>query len=1035
MKKPELINASAGSGKTYSLTERIVDKIKSGIAPEALIATTFTNRAAGELCERIRVQLLRNQQVEEAVRIHDGFIGTVNSICARLLKEYAIDAGMSPAIEVMSEEDSGRIFKIAVDSVINTYAAQIEPIAKRLQLNGGGSGYQPKQDWRDHVRAIVNLARSNYIMPGELSACSVASWESIRDILGKPSARDLDNELKKTVALAINQLEEMGNLKKTTQAALDFLKEANKRINKLSWADWVRLTKLKAAKDGQHIVEPVKAIADQVLEHPRLHSDIKQIIEGVFNCAIQVLEGYETFKREHGLMDFIDQETRVLDLAQHNEAFKNSLRDRMQLMMVDEFQDTSPIQLALFLALHELAGNSVWVGDPKQAIYGFRGTDPQLMNEIVASIKSSNILKNSWRSRENLINFTNALFSEVFYEMGRDKVCLSIPSERIEQAKGGCLEVWHLTVRNNDEEAAAVANGVRELIGREGVKPGKIAVLCRTNAQCEKVAAKLEQMGIRVSVGQGSLLDTRECTLALAALRYMNNPGDTVALAEIIHMSTEHAGNWVKDLVSDPIETKNQWQTHPVITALKEGHRKMRYWTPMEALEEAISRINLLRMVKSWPNPRLAVANLDALRGKCREYIDQCSSRRSSATLNGFLAYLNDSVPGQAQGTGELTVKILTYHGAKGMEWPWVVLTGLDTELKDDVFGVHIEAAPKFDPAKPLADRKIRFWPWPFGDQRKYELIDQKIDSLELKKMIRDREEREAQRLMYVGMTRAKDGMVMSIRKTINTKGASLKTAWLDILKGADGKSVIEWNVDLDSQKLWVGKDFIPISVYEFGAELKVPANLTEEINYIPALSSKAAEYPAARIIPSALKATDEIKDLNIEVVKDFQARIHIKGNPEMEALGSAVHAYLALDYDGMTEEQRMEVAQGILNRWSIETAVDPAELLAVGQKLTDFLNQQYPGCRIFKEWPISLRNDKNQLMQGWIDLLLETPDGYVIIDHKSYPGKNLDERNKEYALQLKAYKEAVEKATGKRVIDTLLHLPVSGLVLKIPSW
>lgn len=1031
MKNVELINASAGSGKTYNLTERIVDRLKSGIDPEALMATTFTNRAAGELRERIRSKLLRNQQIEEAVRIYDGFIGTVNSICARLLKEYALDAGMSPAIEVMSEEDGGRIFKIAVDSVINTYAAQMETVARRLELTGGGSGYQKKQDWRDHVRSIVNLARSNRIMPGGLRACSAASWESIQSILEKPSEKDLDRELEEAVKLAINQLEKLGELTKGTQDALASLKEINKSINKLAWADWVRLAKLNTRKDGQDIVAPVNAIADQVLEHPRFHDDLKQLIEGVFKCAIQALEGYEVFKQEHGLMDFIDQETRVLDLAQHNEAFRNSLRDRIQLLMVDEFQDTSPIQLALFLALHELAENSVWVGDPKQAIYGFRGTDPQLMNEVVAVIKKSSVLSSSWRSRENLINFTNTLFSEVFHEMGREKVCLRIPEERIEQAQEGWLEAWHFTVKNLDDEATAVANGVRNLIGRVGIKPGDIAVFCRTNAQCEIVAGKLEQLGIRVSVGQGSLLETRECRQALAALRYMNNPGDTVALAEIIHMSAEHNGNWLNDLMNDPAETKKQWQTYPTIMILKEGHDKMGHWTPMEALEEAISRINLLRMVKSRPNPRLAVANLDALRGKCRKYIDQCASRRSSATVDGFLAYLKDPVPGQAEGTGDLTVKLLTYHGAKGLEWPWVVLTGLDTKLKDDVFGVHIEAAPIFDPADPLANRKIRYWPWPFGDQRKHEMLEQKIDGLELKKKIRDREEREAQRLMYVGMTRARDGMVMGIRKTWTKSGASLKTAWLDILKGADGNGVIDWSMDTGSQKLRVGKAHIPISVYEFGAEIIAPADPAKETHYLPALAGVSKEYPAARIMPSALEAAN-IEEIKVDMVENFKARIYIKGNPEMDALGNAIHTYLAFDYGSLSDEQKLELAQRLIKRWGVEMSIEASELVAAGQHLLEYLERNYPGHTAFREWPVLLRNDQGQLMQGWIDLLLELPDGYVIIDHKSYPGPDPQEWVKKYAPQLRVYKEAVEKAIGKPVIDTLIHLPVRGEILRI---
>ena len=1034
MKNVKLINASAGSGKTYSLTTRIVDHLKNGLAPEALMATTFTNRAAGELRERIRAQLLHNEQMDEANRIYDGFIGTVNSICARLLQEYALEAGMSPAIEVMSEEDGDRLFQIAIDSVINTEAKKMEPAARRLDLTGEGSGYMKKQDWRDDVKIIVDMARSNRITPDDLRASCAASWESIRSIPGDPINKDLDQELGEAITLAVNQLDNAGQLTKGSQNALAELKDFHKRIKRLSWSDWIRLSKLQPPRDGQDIVAPVNVIADQVLQHPQFQNDLKQIIEGVFACAIKALEGYETFKREHGLMDFIDQETRVLDLAQYNEAFRASLSDRIHLLMVDEFQDTSPIQLALFLAVHELAGKSVWVGDPKQAIYGFRGTDPQLMEEVVALIKESGVLDSSWRSRENLINCTNALFSEVFHEMGAARVCLKIPDERAEKAKDGWLEVWHLQAKKNDEETAAIANGIHNLIERvPGIKPGDIAVFCRTNARCGAVAEKLEQLGIRVSVGQGSLLETRECRMALAALRYMNNPRDTVALAELIHMSAdEHDANWLNDLMKDPTGTKEQWQTYPIITILQDGHNQMLHWTPMEALEQAISRINLLRRVKSSSNPGLAVSNLDALRRNCREYINQCASRRSSATVDGFLAYLKDTAPGQAQGTGDITIQVLTYHGAKGLEWPWIVLTDLDYKLKDDVFGVHIEAAPRFDPADPLANRKIRYWPWPFGSQKTYPLLDQKIDGLELKNAIRNQAEREARRLMYVGMTRAKDGMVMGIRKTSNRSGERLETAWLDILKDADGKRVIEMSLDTGSQILQIGNAQIPVTVFAYqpdSPELDISA---EETFYLPAFPALANDYPAARINPSSLESLVDTDNVNLDIIENFNARIAIKGHPEMDALGNAIHAYLAMDYSPLPDEQRLELARELIKQWGVETAIEASEVVAAGQHLVEFLDRRCPGYTAFREWPMLLRNDKDQIMQGWIDLLLELPDGYVIIDHKSYPGPKPREWAKKYVPQLEAYKEAVEQTTGKPVIDMLIYLPVRGEILRI---
>jgi len=138
MKNIELINASAGSGKTHSLTTRIVELIKNGIDPESLMVTTFTNRAASELHERIRIHLLKESWTYGVNRISDGYIGTVNSICARLLQEYAIEAGMSPAIQIMPEEDSDSIFKVSIDRVIGLYAERMEAAARRLELDGNG---------------------------------------------------------------------------------------------------------------------------------------------------------------------------------------------------------------------------------------------------------------------------------------------------------------------------------------------------------------------------------------------------------------------------------------------------------------------------------------------------------------------------------------------------------------------------------------------------------------------------------------------------------------------------------------------------------------------------------------------------------------------------------------------------------------------------------------------------------------------------------------------------------------------------------
>lgn len=1032
MNRIELINASAGSGKTYSLTNRVVEEIEGGTPPEALMAMTFTNKAAAELSERIRVRLLKSGHEKEAYRLSDGFIGTVNGICARLLMEYAIEAGMSPAIETMPEEDSAKIFNIAIDNVIEKHASKIEPAARRLELDGRGSGYAARKDWREHVKQAVDLARSNRIAPEQMKGFSQRSWQAFERVLGEAGDLDFDEALKAVAGRAVEDLKKLGGLTKTTQKVLETLETCLESMDRgtMTWADWCRLSKLKPAKDGQSAIGPVTAFASRVLNHPGLHSDLKGMIEGVFGCAAEALSEYETYKKEHGVMDFTDQETHVLDMLQTNDSFKASLRNRIGVLMVDEFQDTSPIQLALFLEFDKLAGKSVWVGDPKQAIYGFRGTDPQLMDEVVASIGESQVLGCSWRSKENLLDFTNALFAEAFHEMDPEMIRLAVPPERKEKAEGGRIEEWHLAAKNKQEDADAIAVGVKDLLGRASeTQPGDVAVLCRTNDECREIAASLKQLGLRVSVGQGSLMDMAECRLAMGALRYMNNKEDALALAEIVKTTQkeEPGGGWLTELMTDPEAAKDKWCGSQLVEALNEGRKNIGNWTPLEALEQAISRVGLLERVKAWSDPELARSNLDALRGVCAEYIDICASRRSAVTIDGFVAYLNGDEREQAKGMGEETVNVLTYHGAKGLEWPWVVLAGLDKSASANVFGVNIEAAGAFDPTRPLTDRVIRYWPWPFGKQKTHPLLDEELETHPVKKQAVEKMESEERRLLYVGMTRARDGLVLAMRN--EKKG--LKTAQLDAMKDREGRKIVSWDGRTGEKEITVGKETLTVSAFDYapqpGEGSQTPDRKAE---FLPDMPETETEYPPARVSPSTLQGTLE-QTGTWEEVCTLGPRIGIAGEPEMDKLGNAIHSYLAVAHKLPSVEKKKEIAKDILKKWGMEEHLDSCEVVDAEERLAEFLAKGYPGSKVFREWPISMRNAQGQKLSGWLDLLVETETGYVVIDHKDYPGPDAAERAKRYEPQLRAYKEAVEKATGKPVVDMLLHFPISGRMLR----
>jgi len=1060
MKNIQLISASAGSGKTYRLMNEIADRVvgKQGttpIAPEEIMATTFTNKAAAELKERIRMRLLEEGRTADAQRIYDGLIGTVNSICARLLKEYAFEAGLSPAVDVLPEEDAARIFNMATSSAIESASKKLEPIARRLGLMGYGSRYSKQADWRDFVHDIVDLARSNDMDAESLKASAKASRELLEKLLGKAHGKAMgageDKRLKDAVFKAIEAIQ---NDEKINKPARETIQSIHLKLVKgweLSWADWKAIESINIGVHGSELIKSLWAPWDDEsdsaghhLKHPSFRSDMNQMISGVFECAAKALEEYASFKREQGLMDFVDQEVLVLRMIRENASFRASIEERVKLLMVDEFQDTSPIQLALFLKLSELAQEVVWVGDQKQAIYGFRGTDPVLMDSVASeieaqnqSVSDDNVLKESWRSKRALVDFSNAIFVPVFHHMGEAKVRLDIPAQRENEVDGGWLEDWLLEGSNQDKRTAALVSGIQALIEDRGISAGDIAILSRSNIECEKIAQALNGVGIKASITQGELLATQECTLALAALRYMEDQRDSVAMAEIVCYSEHHQSHdgWMQQLLQHPDQARLKWADDPLMQGLESARKSSVYLTPLESLEMAMAVIDVERMIYAWGNADHRISNLDQLRAACDAYQDRCKSRRGAATITGFLTWLySEAELKQAEGTGSDTVNVLTYHKSKGLEWPVVVLASLNNPSRNNLFGVAVRSADNFSVDEPLAGRSIHFWPWPYGTKKSAPDLMACIEGSDIASETADQAMRESQRVFYVGLTRARDGLVL-VREMDRSKNISHK--WLDEMIDKDGNSIISVDDDCiainspDQKAQTFTVKSRCLCEPEDGGE---PTVELEERRYFPQVVSEKFIYPAASQPPSSVGWDGLNKaDVQTSLFASLGNRLALTGKPAMDDLGNAIHGFLGAD-NCDEDSVRLAMAEQMLSRWKVEGAIEPAYMLLASNRLNHFITEQYPEVKILREWPMTMALENNQRLQGWLDMLLKLPDGYVVIDHKSYPGDNVEEHVKQYVPQLAVYKKAVEQATGMPVLKTLIHLPIQGKMVQV-SW
>ena len=171
----DIVSASAGTGKTHRLTRDLVKALLDGTArPEGVVAITYTVKGAAELESRIRSRLLGDGRSDLAARVRDGYIGTTHSVCQRLLREFALDAGLSPYLEPIPEAERQRLFRVAVAAVIAGSETELNALATRLAF----------PDWSQTLREIVDSARNNGMDAVALARCAKESKDGLQRLMG-----------------------------------------------------------------------------------------------------------------------------------------------------------------------------------------------------------------------------------------------------------------------------------------------------------------------------------------------------------------------------------------------------------------------------------------------------------------------------------------------------------------------------------------------------------------------------------------------------------------------------------------------------------------------------------------------------------------------------------------------------------------------------------------------------------------------------------------------------------------------------------
>ncbi len=1021
----ELVSASAGTGKTYFLSHRLPELVQSGeVAPDRILATTFTNKAADELVNRIRTELLRDGKTDQARKLTLSYIGTVNSVCGRLLKDFAFELGMSPELEVANENLTTQLLNEAIGEVATEdEIAELTDLADRFSSKGNpyrGSGLD---GWREDLEELIDRTRSNGMSVDDLEKSKNRSIKQLNDTLfQEPEIKDLDKQLKE-VLTSYDQ-----GLAQKKQAAADAV------LNDLlpKWSNWQKL-----AAEMPQKAACIEEVAVKYPRHPQFRKDMRRQIELVFDLAIRCLHNFQERKKNIGVLDFTDQESKLLELLNRPHILE-LIASKFDLVMVDEFQDTSPLELAIFIKLASKVNNNIWVGDQKQAIYGFRGTDPELMNAVVAAVEEGGsppkILNESWRSRAGLVKFTSDLFASAFHksiDLPEDRVRITVAEKAGEEPEGlgECLEVWKVNGGNVNARAEGLARHVVALLNDDSVQiwhhrddpvprlrvPEDIAVLATKNAQCDQIALALKSLGVPVKRGAAGLLKTPEVRLILAAMKLWLDPRDKLAKAELIRLVSpdECAEEWLQKLLAND----DSLQEHKVVTAILEAAEAHAGAGVSLVLNKAIELLPLSKLMQEWGNFDQRVANIGAIRKHLETYLDEAKALGNAQTLAGFLVWINKLAAKNLDESGLTAtnaVTVSTWHKAKGLEWPIVVLVGWDNTQDADPFGVGVITNDTVSLINPLANRWIRYWANPLSGNIQKSVLGGLLEKESIRSAELDKKER--LRCLYVAMTRPRTRLILAQQQVEMPEIIS------DSLVIAPNSKTLSLN----------GREYQ--TLFRELPELDDMDNVGQPTSS-PSWYSEPdchPEYPPARLQPSAIPAVEGILVGQFIPLGD---RIPVSvEKPNYASLGNAVHAFLAADMAEASKDSRKEMAERLLSGHNVKDSIGVDSLLQITDRLTAWITENYPTARGYREVPFCHPLDNGTIIEGSADLVLETDKGFVIIDHKTFPGSREQciEKAKTFSGQINAYAEALEAAVDKKVLETYIHFPISGYLIGI---
>ena len=1046
------VEAGAGSGKTYCLVERMVNLIKSGSAEMGRIAAvTFTRKAAAELNERFQIGLEEaltgdhtedeGESIKEALsNLEQIFIGTIHSFCAKILRERPVEAGVDPGFTEIEEDKDLSLAETAWAHYLED--AKLDGSSSLGFIDNIGikapdlrDGYFKFIQYPDVEIVVKDVAKPDFT---ETKKAILELLDFFKEVMpGVQPGKGLD-KLQEIIVRSISFVDSGYMDSDRKFAELLGIMAKTPKITQNRWP----------CGNSKEYLEKMKKFQSEVIG-PALKSWQQYIHKPLTEFLAAGAEHYRKWRRDHSMLNFSDLLINTAELLRGNAEVRGYFKNRFTHILVDEFQDTDPVQaeIILFLTGSDInvdnwkkvtpaPGSLFVVGDPKQSIYRFRRADIDIYNLVkdIFNSKSGEVLDlySNFRSLPFMQETVNDVFTGILPENETRYQAKFSPLNTVKSLNDECLSgVMENPIgkvyRDNAREiakidAARIANWIKGAIGgsfslqddngnavRPG--PGDFLILTRYKKNLKVYAKALEMAGIPYDISGGeSFSQSLELAEVYRLFRAIDDYRDPVALITALRgiffgISDDRLYQFKKAggvflYYAEVPEGFDEFDR--AFKVLKDYSGIIRDYGPSVAAEMIIEDTGILPLSVCEEEGLTKAGNiykvLELLKDSGAEGLDVFGDlvRRLGEMLDSG-GIESSSL---ASSVGD-PVRIMNLHKAKGLEAPIVILAdpmGAGADFEPDH---HITRTGKssalgyFTISRPVGSfaREIVAippdWEEGAGQEKLYE-------------------EAEKARLEYVAVTRAKNILLVSTYRE-----GSRKKAWEFMYGYLSGKDKIE-------------------------ADGEIVSGIREVVD----ISATEWEESKERIAEGAKGASDPSYSLT-SVTTEAKEGYVFEGNAGSGmSWGTIVHKALELVGRGGYDKLR------VLGRsWIEEEGRDPKELERLVGVVDRFMESELwdriqRASRKYFEVPFGLEESEaskgledsegsgdsekgdgvgSSIVYGVIDLVFEEEGEWVIVDYKTDEFGKDEERKRAYQRQVDMYGKYWERISGERVKERAL--------------